>query len=921
MTDSRAERHGRFHHWQGQTLRARDFRDGIREEENLLARHNHVVHGGYGVSFGLRVAIANGHAEVECGLAYDCAGQQLVLQKQRSIDLPTDDRGLSFLVLRHTGYAGGREPVEAATELRWVAAARFRAQCGVPVARVRWDAQRGAYVDAAEQLKGLSAFRVPRVRALRRQAMAAGMLEGGQISWETLPGEAGLQVRVDTTAAGFISDRVMYLASLLWGKPNERFATPFASVVRPNAHGFTLRLLLPRMSAMAFEVVQGAGFVEALDFSKNTLRFSGKVMFRTGEDFVDRDQVARLTPCADLAWSLQGGPADSLTISDPDAQADFAPGDVVVAANLPRQVAVMKSRTLYPVTVQKLAEGALAPGHYVLRQGDGAPGSAARVVATQRLVEDGKTILWLESEITPALKAGEKLHVLRSLHTIERVSEEEGLTFSDSTPSVDAWVLHVKHANGDVVDISQQGAAKVTQRDGKIVLVPTLTLAKSDVLAATGAKQLTVVSQSPSQTNAFHVDRPELLLPGDLVRAASGAATAFVLQVTGNLVTLRQPLDPASTTLAVGDLGARTSVHSVHSPEGASNMVVRVGRGTVLKRGDLVTAVGPEEPQVTTVVDAYGTMVVLSPPIKTLTAGHVIAVAHFERHAKVTQVIAGAPRQLVVDRTGVFAVGDTLALIGVSGTLELSRVAAVDGATVTLRTQLSGLAVDAQIAVVSLRNASLVKAADGGTLEVAPSNFRAGDLIARFTHWNDATPASRLSPQTVDKYKLESWADGLLPRDAIGFAALSPAQPQLRTADDSELSNGQRVRLIGPHTTGRDALDRAAYVVAVTGDHVRLSIASGSIPFAVRPEELQVLNSYASQVPQRFAAYALERGMRIAWFGIQLPPAIDEEAYAERRAVVESCPLQVTAICACCAEASAEASSTASTPSSRGCCQ
>ena len=83
----------RLRFWQGQRLKAGDFRDQVMLEAQLRWWHNRAIHNTFGVRYGFQTKLVLRDdvpeaVEVGCGLAYDCFGRELILQTVREIPLP-----------------------------------------------------------------------------------------------------------------------------------------------------------------------------------------------------------------------------------------------------------------------------------------------------------------------------------------------------------------------------------------------------------------------------------------------------------------------------------------------------------------------------------------------------------------------------------------------------------------------------------------------------------------------------------------------------------------------------------------------------------------------------------------------------------------------------------------------------------------
>lgn len=88
MTAKEQQPYERMRYWQGQMLRTRDFNDHLAFAREKRWWHNRAVHNAYGVVYGFHVQLLDATVKVEPGLAYDCYGRELLLQRVRRIDLP-----------------------------------------------------------------------------------------------------------------------------------------------------------------------------------------------------------------------------------------------------------------------------------------------------------------------------------------------------------------------------------------------------------------------------------------------------------------------------------------------------------------------------------------------------------------------------------------------------------------------------------------------------------------------------------------------------------------------------------------------------------------------------------------------------------------------------------------------------------------
>ena len=128
----------RLRYRQGQRLRSRDFRDQAAVDAQLRWWHNRALHNAYGIAVGLVPEVSVDGAEtivtIGSGVAYDCFGRELVLQRDRVVRVPDRDVNLT-LVLRHRERAGD-ERVPHAADLVWQETARLTFRDGVAVCQI-----------------------------------------------------------------------------------------------------------------------------------------------------------------------------------------------------------------------------------------------------------------------------------------------------------------------------------------------------------------------------------------------------------------------------------------------------------------------------------------------------------------------------------------------------------------------------------------------------------------------------------------------------------------------------------------------------------------------------------------------------------------------------------------------------------------
>jgi hypothetical protein len=260
-------------------LRARDFRVQGNTESQLRWWHNRALHNAFGVSVGLTTTPQPQTGpltaiQVDPGVAYDCGGRLILLQRQQVVPVPqAAPQGVSILDLAIRFKEGSRfpsqpeisgtcpsrqrTPFEEAPDFVWRPGLSVELTDGVPIAQVKYDAS-GPSLDTA--------FIAPSSRALSRPHIATGTTIAGATRWESwalgdrnaaagavarTPRVIGLQTAIDTSAAGF-TQVPKYFASLqdiTDLTPQDRTHIPFVftSVTNVSLSGFTFRILLVHM--------------------------------------------------------------------------------------------------------------------------------------------------------------------------------------------------------------------------------------------------------------------------------------------------------------------------------------------------------------------------------------------------------------------------------------------------------------------------------------------------------------------------------------------------------------------------------------------------------------------------------------------------------------------------------------------------
>jgi hypothetical protein len=244
----------RLRYGRGEALLGRDFAQQAAQDDQLRWWHSRALHNAYGVVEGLEVTVAlvNGvsTAKVGPGLAYDCHGRELPLDRPRRVPVPEDEEQLVLAIASGAPEAGCAPPsggwcrdervAPGGVVLRWVRRSGFTSRDGVPL----------TVSDEA------AVFSAPKVRPLARPRIGHGATISGDTAWrpwvEAFPDEQvlrlGIQVDVDTSAAGFTAVPC-YFAQVTGSMWTARLPLvlllPFGHVAQTAKDRFTFRLLAP----------------------------------------------------------------------------------------------------------------------------------------------------------------------------------------------------------------------------------------------------------------------------------------------------------------------------------------------------------------------------------------------------------------------------------------------------------------------------------------------------------------------------------------------------------------------------------------------------------------------------------------------------------------------------------------------------
>lgn len=287
----------RVRYYDGQLLAAHDLRDDMDYDARLRGLHVRALHGVWGIALGYEVILApDGKTlQVTQGMAYDCAGHELVMSATLLVDPPDPPRGSTApawwfdLLVRYPERAafgsqgdGGDSCPTGEIDLlqerpvwRWSCAGDaptpfvevhgfaedVRLGEEIPLARVRVTAE-GKVTDLDRTVRRVA-------RGLVRPHIAGGQVRQGSIPIQGSPWH--WTAWIDTSAGGFNTSQPFYFATLVdhpWLSPTSGFAAitnelslerkrqlqgPFIAIKASSRTGFTFDVSMATANIDHFE--------------------------------------------------------------------------------------------------------------------------------------------------------------------------------------------------------------------------------------------------------------------------------------------------------------------------------------------------------------------------------------------------------------------------------------------------------------------------------------------------------------------------------------------------------------------------------------------------------------------------------------------------------------------------------------------
>lgn len=274
MNSQDDRRLGRVEYWEGQMLRAADFRDSQRVEAQRRWWHNRALHQPYGVYQGFGAILTKDNKrrsaviKVTPGVAYDCFGRELLLDCEATVPLPAindQKNGPLTLLVRYCDL-----PSRAVTDARSASCCLAEKRSPSGAVEFVWSEGDGAVFQEGVALGRLmysegvpkrfaALVKAPIGRPLARPTLGSGSTVPGNTSWQPweyrpmarerypISIEIGVQTRIDTSAAGFteIPQYFAWLQGSIWNRQSMQLVPAvLPSLADESIDGFTFRLIL-----------------------------------------------------------------------------------------------------------------------------------------------------------------------------------------------------------------------------------------------------------------------------------------------------------------------------------------------------------------------------------------------------------------------------------------------------------------------------------------------------------------------------------------------------------------------------------------------------------------------------------------------------------------------------------------------------
>ena len=592
----------RIRYWQGQLLSSGDLQTQVQSDQELRRLHDLAVHRAFGIAIGLTATLADGVLTLGCGMAYDCTGQALVVERDRVVALPssadggslarspdntvvragsaaaiTDARrrrwtidanrvlldgalagttlnvaaialvrgtiwhrnlGAQWYAWTGTGWREGRAPLTLARTisgeaLTLILAADCNSSDGIAL---RWkparDVRPATEIAVARLLSGVASpaldtdFRPIIARPMAQPRLSTGTTIPGNTSWKTWKtgdSELGVQVTIDTSAAGY-TVTPHYFAEAIAENPTPDFYPAWlTSIADPSPNGFTLRLLLRRIIRESLEIVDSRAEVDGMPKTDRT------IAVLPGNPLRFRDTVARVLPIAEQFYKITAIRNDVVTVPLPDFQGTKA----VAFGNLPRTAKVTATPAADPKEVRVDDITPFLKGvDLVARLQNGAVLSKPVFVDE---IRTPKTLILREP--IEGLAIGDEIAAadFRTRATVLGVVGKVVTLYQTNGFAVDSYVCFISE------DLTPGPAFKVVEVSSTTITLELEIgdLVEGDVIASCAFPTIAAVDSILSG-DRYVIRGSNPLRPGDVVAAHD--RMALVAEVTGSTIRLATPI-------------------------------------------------------------------------------------------------------------------------------------------------------------------------------------------------------------------------------------------------------------------------------------------------------------------------------------------------------------------------------------------
>jgi hypothetical protein len=834
----------RVRYWQGQLLASGDLQTQIGSDAELRALHNRALHRAYGIAVGLVPSLVEGGLELTCGMAYDCSGRGLVVEQDRTIALPPAGADPLVLVLSHDPAA------DDGIALTWKPPNNVNPNTEIAVTMLKFES--GTEIDHR--------FRPVVARPMARPRLATGTTIPGETpwkSWKIGDEEIGVQVTIDTSAAGY-TQTPHYFAEAGEGKPlpdvikvvDDKPSAPdrgipqrdlvwFASIADPSPESFKLQLLLRGIARQAFDIADPKTQVAAVP------NLDGNIELNETDVLKLHDIVARLLPIGERLSLITSFSNKTATLDSP-LQGSAARS--VAFGNLPRTTFVTKvseATSIFAVTVDE--PDSFHEGDVVVKLG-AHPENArpAKIIS----VDDAGT-LELSTSIA-GLAADDALGIAQQAAFVDSVTGLD-VKVSDSTPfSVNDVVVRL----GAGFENSTPAIVLGKKPNDVLALSAAIGLQNGSALAiATVAAKVTDVADNAGEVK-IQVDSVAPFRAGDLVakitrNSASRPVRVQRIRSSSNTLTLSQAITglERNNVIAAASFPVRATVRSV------ADKNVTLADPTVFPKDAYVAAIDDllktSAPPVA-VNGSIGKTLLLEAEIPKLDAGNVIGLCAFPPTVQVQAISADGA--IIVSEADLIRIHDVVTARG-----GLALVAEANGTSVRLAAPIADLVEGDSLAIATIRGAvNVVPGSNNLNVKIDQSpRLRKGDFLADITGWRQATAGiSALAGITEaggNEIKVAPLLDGLLMNDTVGLATVTDKFLQFRLNAMPDIKLYDTVELAGYDRLEGKTRSMTARVLALPFPNVvSLLLETNQPEFALRPEDIS-----ASVVFVRGSALAL----------------------------------------------------------------